>query len=239
VTASACAHCGDDPALSFWPTPREVAEDLVFMTLNPSLVAVGNDPRGVPQIRVLEPSAGEGDLVRVVREHLPYAHVTGVEPNAYRAARLRSQPGLVDEVAEGALEDYLATVARSTREGWAPFDLVLMNPPFTLPGRREVWAEHVLAVCHAQRLLAPGAVVGAIVPHIVLTGKSRLVRAVRTLLGPDCVRHCTGALWGQHGRIEPGARGAFDPVGAAVSTALLWVWPPEVTTRTEQLELPA
>lgn len=197
-----------DPALSFWPTPPEVADDLVFRMLVPGF-GDGSGRGGVPQVRVLEPSAGDGHLIRAVRDHLPGAWVTAVEPSPRRAATLRVQ-GLADEVVESTLEEYLATVAFSAMTGdFEPFDLVAMNPPFTLDGRPEAWAEHVLAVYSDPYLLAPYGQIGAVVPRIVMTGKSKLVRAVRELLCPwSGMRECE--------------RGAFASVGAAVSTALIW-----------------
>jgi len=173
-----------DPALSFWPTPTDVADDLVYLALCPGH-GLGEAASGVPQVRILEPSAGEGHLARATRAHLPYAHITAVEPNPQRAATLRALPGVADEVVESTLENYLAAVAvQALTGGWTPFDLVLMNPPFTLDGRPEAWAEHLLAIYTDPHLLAPGGTLGAVVPRIILTGKSKLVRAVRELLGP-------------------------------------------------------
>jgi predicted RNA methylase len=215
-----------DPALSFWPTPAEVADDLVYLALEP-WHCLGNG------IRVLEPSAGDGHLARAVRYHLPHASITAVEPCAQRAAGLRTLTNVVDEVVEDTLEHYLAGARRpvdaskgerpghTCLEGGA-FDLVVMNPPFTLPGRPEAWAEHVLAIYHAPHLLAPDGTLCAVVPHIALTGQSRLVRAVRDLLGPGAARYTNGSIQGDHGLIDPCERGAFGSSGVAVSCALLW-----------------
>jgi hypothetical protein len=218
------------PALSYYPTPADIADDLVVPLLQP-WHALGDG------VRVLEPSAGEGHLVRAIREHLPEAHLAAVEPALDRAAVLRrlgeTQPPavpsylrrysphywpkphqLVDEVIEGTLEAYLADVAVQAFAGqWEPFHLVVMNPPFTLDGRPEVWAEHVLAIYNDPYLLAPGGVIGAVVPHVVKTGKSKKVRAVRELLNP-------------HYGVQVCERGAFASVGAKVSTALIWAEKP-------------
>jgi predicted RNA methylase len=198
---------GPDNALSFWPTPSAIADDLVFWVMSPGY-GLGDG------IRVLEPSAGEGHLARSTRVHLPDAYIVAVEPSAKRTAILRALGGVADEVVEGTLDDYLAQVAITAMAGqWRPFDLVVMNPPFTLAGRSEAWAEHVLAVYADPRLLAPGGVVGAVVPRIVMTGKSRLVRAVREVLG-SC------------GEVRECARDAFASVGAKVSVALMWAQKP-------------
>jgi predicted RNA methylase len=198
-----------DPALSFWPTPPDVAEALVYRVLEPGF-GDGGAAGGVPQVRVLEPSAGEGHLIWCVRQHLPGAHITAVEPSPQRAASLCEQ-GLADEVIESTLEDYLCSVAWSAMAGtFQPFDIVAMNPPFTLSGRPEAWAEHFLAIYHDPYLLAPYGQISAVVPRIVMTGKSKLVRAVRGLLHP-------------YFGIAECERGAFSAVGAQVSTALIWI----------------
>lgn len=217
-----------DPALSYWPTPGDIADDLVLPALCPGY-GQGEAAGGVAQVRVLEPSAGEGHLARAVRAHLPFAHITAVEPAAQRAAALRSCAGTADEVVESTLENYLASVAIATLVGeFEPFELVFMNPPFTLDGRPEAWAEHVLAVCNDPHLVNPGGIVAAVVPRVVLTGKSKLTRAVRELIGTVNARFSDGTLLGERGRIEPCEKGAFDPVGAKVSTALIWVEKPLV-----------
>lgn len=198
-----------DPAMSFWPTPPQVADDLVYRALVPGF-GDGGAAGGVPQVRVLEPSAGEGHLLRAVRQHLPRAHVTAVEPSPVRARRLRAG-GLADKVIEATLEEYLASVAVAALAGdFAAFDLVVMNPPFTLPDRPEAWAQHVLSIHDDPYLLAPYGQISAVVPRIVATGRSRLVRQVRSLLHPRF-------------GIDLCDRGAFDAVGAQVSTAMIWL----------------
>lgn len=197
-----------DPQMSFWPTPPEVADDLVRRVMNPGF-GDGAAAGGVPQVRVLEPSAGDGHLLTAIREYLPGAWVTAVEPSPARAARLREQ-GLADEVIESTLEDFLCTVAvRALTGTFEPYDLVIMNPPFTLPDRPEAWAEHFLAIQDDPHLLNPWAQISAVVPHTMLTGKSKLVRKIRVTLDP---------YYGTE-RCE---RGAFDPVGARVSTVTIW-----------------
>lgn len=193
-----------DPDLSFWPTPGELADDLVQRTLCPGF-GHGGAAGNVPQIRVLEPSAGDGHLAQSIRRHLPKAHLTCIEPSAVRAERLREQAGLTEEVVESTLEEYLATAWATTE----PFDIVVMNPPFTLDGRPEAWAEHFLAIYNDPYLLRAYGQISAVVPRIVMTGKSKLVRQVRELLNPHC-------------GMEACAQGAFDSVGAKLSTALIW-----------------
>lgn len=195
-----------DPVLAYWPTPADIADNLVHWLMEP-WHGFGDG------LRVLEPSAGEGHLIQAARRHLPAAHVTAVEPSTTRAAKLRSNLDNVT-VVEGTLETYLADVtARAFAGRWEPFHLAVMNPPFAVTGRPEVWAEHVMAIYNDPYLLTPGGVIGAVVPRIVMTGKSKRVRAIRDLID------ITGGA-------EECRRGAFDSVGAQVSTALMWVQKP-------------
>jgi predicted RNA methylase len=222
-----------DPALSYWPTPSEVADHLVYRLLDPWHGDGGPGADGVsPPVRVLEPSAGEGHLLRAIREHLPRAAVTAVEPSAVRAAVLRAS-GLADVVVESTLEDYLAGATLDA--GWQPYDLVVMNPPFTLDGRPEAWAEHFLAVANTPGLLSEPGKIGAVVPRVVMTGKSKLVRQVRAVLGEHLGHYRGHPADGLRPAVEPSDsyrcgeidtcdKGAFAPVGAGVSTALLWAW---------------
>jgi hypothetical protein len=176
--------------MAFWPTPAEIADDVVYYALCPGH-GFGED------IRVLEPSAGEGSLARAAREHLPESHITCIEPDAGRAALLRDGERRVDEVVERSLESYLASVREAvSSDGWKPYDLVFMNPPFALPGQREAWADHILAIYNEPHLLAPGAIISAVTPRILLTGKSPRVRAVRKLLLPGQVDLCESGSFG-------------------------------------------
>ena len=192
-----------DRGMAYVPTPPQVADDLAYWVLEPGH-ANGEGTR------VLEPSAGEGHLARVVREYLPYAHITAVEPTE-RAQGLRAG-GVVDKVVQSTIEDYLATL------NGPGFDLVLMNPPFSLPGQPEAWADHILSIYRHPRALAPAGLLGAVVPRIAVTGKSKRVRQVRELTG-----------WSGHSRrggMEPGEKGAFNSTDARVSVALMWAQKP-------------
>lgn len=214
-----------DPAMSFWPTPPEVAEDLVYSVLVPGYGDGAASRCGeVPQVRALEPSAGDGHLAAAIRQQMPACHITAVEPAGVRAAKLRDTAGLVDEVVESTLEDYLAGVAVQVLAGtFEPFELVIANPPFTLPSRPQAWAEHILAIANAPGLLTEYGAIAAVVPRNVLVGKSKPVRQVRALLGEPLALYGDGSARGRYGGVNPTERGAFDPVGAKVATALLWI----------------
>lgn len=154
-----------DKELSYWATPPALARELV-----------DGLPLG-PGHRVLEPSAGDGALVRAVRERYPDARVTAVEPDWGRWMVLCHQfgeyPTDVIVWPTSTFEDYVVAAAG------VQFDAVVMNPPFTLPGRRYAWAEHLMM---AWDLLAPGGQLRAIVPASLEYGRQRLIAAARDMI---------------------------------------------------------
>lgn len=194
-----------DPDLSFWPTPDDVADSLLDYAMAPWMA----DGRGV---RVLEPSAGAGHLAAAVRRCLPRAHITCVEPAPERTALLRAS-AVADVVVEATLEDYLDG---GDLDG--PYDLVIANPPYKLPGRPRAWAEHILALWGHPDVLAPFAILTAVLPRIVMMGRHPQVKAVR-----DAVHGCMAADGVQCAGLWEMPRGAFDSVGAAVSAAGIWM----------------
>lgn len=112
----------------FFETPDDLADEVVRLA-----EIKGSRPR------ILEPSAGTGQLIRAVRRAGIHGYCQAVEINPYNAGKVR----LMADVTY--TEDFLAIEAT----GCAPFDYVLMNPPFQ--GQRDI--DHVL---HAWKFLKPG-----------------------------------------------------------------------------------
>lgn len=107
--------------------------------------------------RVLEPSAGDGALVRAVRRVNPAVEVVAVEPSGERAARIDGDSGLV----RVQVDRFEEVARRHLQVGARPFDAVVMNPPFALPGVPSAWIDHVEL---AWSLLRTGGRLTAIVP---------------------------------------------------------------------------
>src|SRR3954469_6107960 len=102
-----------DKLLSFWATPRPVAEWMCSLAFTGAL--------GRPNL-ILEPSAGEGALALVIRERAPDADLTCVEIDERRAAKCAEATDAL--VYEMDFREFAATAP-------AVFDTVVMNPPFT------------------------------------------------------------------------------------------------------------
>lgn len=135
-------------AEGFVPTPPHVALDMVRNYCDLMDEGAG--------WRVLEPSAGDGALVRAILEVQPECTVVAVEPNVERAALIGDDERV--ELVAGGIEDFADDVIADDGE---LFDLAVMNPPYALPGDSNPWAGHVQ---YAWSLLKPGGQLVAIVP---------------------------------------------------------------------------
>lgn len=108
--------------------------------------------------RVLEPSAGTGNLLAALRsyhtERSFVVRAVEIDPDRHaELARLLSGMGFAD--ARAVLGDFTALPPKAV----TPFDYVLMNPPYT----RGTWLRHLR---HAASFLAPGGVLRAVLPNV-------------------------------------------------------------------------
>lgn len=130
--------------LSFYASTEAVVRQLV------DNLYLGND-----KANILEPSAGDGSIVRYIKARHPNARVHAIEIHPGRVAQLRILAGV--SVQE----------ANFLRVAPAPvYTIVLMNPPFY----GEHWMDHVL---HAYEFLAPGGVLRAVLPMSACFGESK------------------------------------------------------------------
>jgi len=152
---------------------RAAGNDLGFYPTPPTLAVYAVSLAGIrPGDRVLEPSAGTGSLVdALVAEG---ARVTALELQGDRAAYLRAAwaPRGVN-VRAG---DFLAYMAENLADDGGPFDAVVMNPPFSVGGRRYTDVDHVR---HALRLVRPGGRVVAIMAPTTPTRDDAKTRSFR------------------------------------------------------------
>lgn len=177
-----------DKVAAFFPTPHDVATLMVSWA--------GSDPT-IEGGRWLEPSAGDGAIARVVREMFPSAVLACVETDRGRAEQLA--PGTIYE------QTFQSFAAENPS---LRFDAVVMNPPFTEPGKPLAWVEHVGL---AFDLLRSGGRLAAIVPASVSFGQRKAIVELRKRLDWESLT-C---------EIEPLPEGTFRVAGTDAQTALI------------------
>jgi hypothetical protein len=144
-------------ALGWFRTPDQVAQRAV--------TRLGYLP---PRASVLEPSAGDGQLVRALRERHPSVWIDAVETEESRASQLAEA---------GASESYCCRFeeyASVTDPGF--YDAALLNPPFSADGHPTLWAEHLEL---AWTLVRPGGRIVAIVPASLGYRTTKAIRELR------------------------------------------------------------
>jgi len=182
-----------------FPTPEAVANLVI------EAAGLWRD-KDAPPLRVLEPSAGLGNLaLRAIAEGCA---VDCVEIHTERAHLLRGLDGV------GAV--YIADFLRLSPETTGLYDRVIMNPPFT--GERDI--DHVN---HALRFLKPGGTLVAVMSagtEFRETQKAIAFRAkIEALRGRARGSWRNG--WNKHWRDLP--EGSFREVGTNINTLLLTV----------------
>jgi len=184
----------------FVRTPDDLAEQMCgwpFSTLQ--------DLRG--RGRVLDPSAGDGALVRWILQHLADTgvRVVAVEPDEQRYQQLVGLAAEHPQVqpVHAPLEEYLAGRPQ-------PVHAVVMNPPWSTPQRPRLWVDHILA-CHG--LLAPGGRLVSLTPGI-----DPPTRGAQAGLAELLAEH------GGHSQVDVG-RAALR-AGFPARTRLLWLAKP-------------
>lgn len=164
--------------IGYFPTPmplaRELAKLLAFdhggggPTRGPAREhPLSNARHDVACPLVLEPSAGDGNLVAALRER--GLLVVAVEREARLAQTLRDRFPVVEgdlpmvEIVEG---DFLV---HAPADPWPCFDGVLMNPPFVreraaVVTSPTVYVDHLDHVLRAFKLLTPGGTLVSVLP---------------------------------------------------------------------------
>jgi phospholipid N-methyltransferase len=153
-------------AEGFVPTPPHVATDMVRNYCDLMDLGAG--------WRVLEPSAGDGALVSAILEVQSDCTIVAVEPNVERAAKIGDDPRVT--LVAGRIEDYADDVIADDGQ---LFDLVVMNPPYSLPDDPTPWAKHVQ---YAWSLLKTGGQLVAILPGSIEWRQGRVFDELRNWL---------------------------------------------------------
>lgn len=174
----------------FFPTPPALADRIVE--------AAGIQPGD----RVLEPSAGEGALVRAARRRVLTARIHVVEILPENRHVLREQGfDLLPEPDFMKLE--LSSLPESVRvNGVRGFDRIIMNPPFS--GKKGL--DHVE---RAITFLAPGGRLVSVLPMSVKFRQDARFKVLRDLVAARA------------GKIEDLPEGSFKSSGTMVRTVLV------------------
>ncbi|PZR92311.1 MAG: hypothetical protein DI537_14095 [Stutzerimonas stutzeri] len=190
----------------FFPTPDPAADE--FMGKVPTLRLIGES-----QLRILEPSAGTGNLARRCIRTLGEmgAHYAERAAKEYRFDNLvdcvEIQPHLADDLRREGIFNrvWRADFLTMKPEETGLYDLVVMNPPFD----RERDIDHV---CHALRFLKPDGVLYAIMSAGTEFRETKKSIAFRKLV-----------LDSMKGGIKDLPAGSFAEVGTYVNTVMLRV----------------
>lgn len=178
--------------------------DLQFFWTPEALVGILLDLADLrPGLRCLEPESGMGHIARPMMERVRDAAGLGrvqcFELDYDRALGLGGEeiPGLTVE-----RNDFL----KVKPEEWAPFDRIVMNPPFS----RQADAIHVL---HAMRFLAPDGGLVAVMAAGIESSQTRTAKALRE------------ALMARGGYFRTNPAGTFKAAGTLVRTVTLVIPP--------------
>lgn len=146
-------------ALGYFPTPPAIAADLVLF----AGVKAG--------MTVLEPSAGEGAIVKAITDAKGTPFLVEIDPT--RAAKLSHYSSV-------HVGDFLAYEPAFMGK----LDRVVMNPPFSVTGNRRADIAHVR---HAYKFLAPGGRLVSVMSAGVEFRDDAVTRAFRDDFNPEIV----------------------------------------------------
>ncbi len=178
-----------DNPLDFYATPPEV----IKLAMSKVKKAYGGCP--VPII-TLEPSAGDGAFVKALRVVSNMFIINAYEVDEKRILKLHA---LNDKDLNIYSQDFLSA------KNNPPYDLVVMNPPFTSPTDRKAYIAHVQ---QAFEWLRTGGLLIAVCPAGLKFNSDKRASALRELVLSK-------------GTFEDLPPGAFGESGTMVSTVLV------------------
>lgn len=183
-----------DPERSQWLTDPRLARELVGLASS----LLDDARRRRYAVRVLEPSAGRGNLVRAVLERCPHAGVVAVDVDPRWRADLESVDPMRVRV---EIVDYLERPAPARR-----YDLAVTNPPFDDGEEAD----------HLAKLLDEAERIAALLPARSLHGRARYERIWRRFDPANPARD-----WWIRQRVNLISRPKFGPGGGSDEIVLL------------------
>ncbi len=179
-------------ATAYFPTPKEILEDMVDMVSSP-----------VPRT-VLEPSAGQGAIADAIRTHFE-----GVFECLDVDHKIAIDCVELLEINADILEAKGYSVVRQDFLEIEPdqkYDLVAMNPPFSVAGDSSAYITHIL---HAWRFLKSKGQLVAVVPPGWRTRTGKSFDAFR-----DLIAKCAT-------EVVPYDKGTFKDSGTMIETEMI------------------
>lgn len=191
----ATGYMPPDNPTAFFPTQRPQVDMLIRM------VDLASRYRN---LRILEPSAGTGAFADAIREM--HGQLLGTFPNLEWTIDCceilpMNRHVLTQKGHRLVGDDFLAYTPEE------PYDVILMNPPFSVDGDRNAYRTHIL---HAWSMLSEEGILGAIAPRGWTHKNDKASMGFLDLV----------ALYGGFEHIEAGA---FKAAGTMVATSGLWM----------------
>lgn len=125
---------------AYFPTPKSMVDDIVTWCKNDPSIFCPN---------ILEPSAGQGAFLDSLKEAYPDSKLTCVEYLEMNADILKSKGY------NPIVDDFMNVEFKEK------FDLIVMNPPFSLAGDKKAYITHIMK---AHSLLSERGVLFAVTP---------------------------------------------------------------------------
>ena len=173
---------------------------LAFYRTQPEIIARMLDMLPDNLTTLLEPSAGDGAILRALRARFPLARLDAVELHLHRAEQAQAAV----PTAPVTFGDFLLYSGS--------YDGIVMNPPFATD--RDA-LEYVAHIEHALDLLAPGGHLVSIAPAGLIYNSYKRIKALRARL----------EAW--HAHIDNLPRDAFKDSGTTIATLVVHVQKPK------------
>lgn len=186
---------------AFFGTPDNVVQDM----LNASLFyQIGISQRKT--LRLLEPSAGKGAIARALRDYAKQYAPDDCETTLHCCEIV---PQFV-RILQADKFDVLCSDFLNYRPQ-APYDGIVMNPPFAVEGDKLAYVTHVM---HAWSMLAPEGMLVSVVPQGLRFNDYKKVKELRDLVE-------------QYGGWQDVPAGAFKESGTGIKCLIISLQKPE------------
>lgn len=175
---------------AFFPTPASVVD---YLLTDGGFYRIPSDAK-----RILEPSAGKGNIAEGIRAYCHQHQIDATLDCCEILPRFQDQLkakgfNVIDE------PDFLAY------QPTYQYDAIIANPPFSVDGDPLAYITHIE---HAWSLLVPGGTLSAVVPAGFISRDDKRVKKLRKLVE-------------DHGTWRELKRGSFADSGTGVNTAII------------------